>query len=217
MRRPGHMRYSILLAMADLFVWDRQSARYKDPLTGRFVSRQAIKDAVEQVIDGARQELQSHTRRLASGAIDIPTWQAQCAQVLRALHLASAVIGKGGRGQMTPADYGRIGARTKDQYGFLARFAGDIASGTIDVGNIGALEQRIGLYANAARATFEQSSRDSASVAGVLIWERNVLGSADHCDECLAATASGKVPIGTLPLPGQRICKQGCKCTLVYG
>ena len=203
--------------MADLFVWDARSARYRDPARGTFVGRAQVKAAVEQVIDGARSELQAHTRLLAAGAMDLPAWQAQCAQTLRALHLASAVIGKGGRSQMTPADYGRIGARTKDQYGFLARMAGEIHSGTLDIANAPAVERRIGLYADAARATYEQSSRDSASNAAILTWERNVLGSADHCDECLAATASGRVPIGTLPLPGQRVCKQGCKCSLVYG
>lgn len=202
--------------MADLFVWSARSARYIDPATGRFVGRAQVKTAVEQVIDGARAELQAHTRLLAAGAVDLPTWQAQCAQTLRALHLASAVIGKGGRAQMTPADYGRIGARTKDQYGFLARMAGEIHSGTLDIANAPAVERRIGLYADAARATYEQSSRDSAS-GSTLSWERNILGTADHCDECLAATASGRVPIGTLPLPGQRVCKQGCKCSLVYG
>lgn len=203
--------------MPDLFLWDTRSARYKDPATGQFVGRQAVKDAVEQVIDGARQELQSHTRRLAAGVVDLPTWQVECAQTLRALHLASAVIGKGGRAQMTPADYGRIGARTKDQYGFLARFAGEIHSGAVDLANEPLALRRIGLYADAAHATYEQSSRDSAATSAILTWERNVLGSADHCVECLAATASGRVPIGTLPLPGQRICKQGCKCHLVYG
>ena len=203
--------------MPDLFVWDARSARYKDPATGRFVGRQAVKDAVEQVIDGARQELQSHTRRLAAGNLDLPTWQVQCAQTLKALHTAVAVIGKGGRAQMTPADYGRIGARTKDQYGFLARLAGEIHSGAVDIANGPAVERRIGLYADAARATYEQSARDAAGGATVLTWERNVLGTADHCDECLAATASGRVPIGTLPLPGHRVCRQGCKCRLVYG
>jgi hypothetical protein len=203
--------------VADLFVWDTRSARYRDPVHGRFVSRQAVKAAVEQVIDGARQELHSHTQRLAAGVLNLPTWQTECAQTLRALHLASAVIGKGGRAQMTPADYGRIGARTKDQYGFLARMAGEIHSGAIDLADEPATLRRIGLYADAARATYEQSSRDSASTSAVLSWERNVLGTADHCDECLAATASGRVPIGTLPLPGQRVCKQGCKCSLVYG
>jgi hypothetical protein len=201
--------------MPDLFLWDARSARYKDPASGRFVARAQVKQAVEQVIDGARQELARHTARLAAGVVDLPTWQAGCAQTLRALHLASAVIGKGGRGQMTPTDYGRIGARTKDQYGFLARLAAEIHSGTVDLSNLLAAQRRIGLYADAARATYEQSSRDSAGA--VLTWERNLLGSADHCDECLAATASGRVPIGTLPLPGQRVCKQGCKCTLLYG
>lgn len=46
--------------------------------------------------------------------------------------------------------------------------------------------------------------------------EENVLGVAEHCGGCVAETAKGRVPIGTLVPIGERDCLHNCRCRLVF-
>ena len=46
--------------------------------------------------------------------------------------------------------------------------------------------------------------------------ERNRLGDADHCPECLQETSKSWQPINSLIPIGERICTVRCKCTMEY-
>lgn len=46
------------------------------------------------------------------------------------------------------------------------------------------------------------------------IYERNILGPGEHCPECVALTALGWRPQGSMPRPGRRLCKKNCKCKI---
>ena len=46
-------------------------------------------------------------------------------------HLAQYMVGRGGKAQMTPRDYGIIGAILKEQYRYLDGFAADLAAGKL--------------------------------------------------------------------------------------
>jgi hypothetical protein len=40
---------------------------------------------------------------------------------------------------------------------------------------------------------------------------------AQHCQDCIDHSARGMVPIGSLPMPGQRCaCRARCKCRVEY-
>lgn len=194
------------------YTYDPAIARYRSA-SGRPVDPATIRFAVEAVIAGAQADIRSHCERLAGGALDIPTWQQSMATTIRALHTATAAAGKGGWDQMTPADWGRVGALTKRQYGWLAGFAVEVQAGHMTAGQ---LTTRALMYGDAALLTYEQSARMAADAAPGLTEESNRLGPADHCDDCLAATAAGWVPIGTLTAPGSRQCRTRCKCSIGY-
>lgn len=193
------------------YTWDARSARYRDA-AGHFVSSKTIRAAVNQAIDGAKAETDRHCAALAAGSIGTGEWQTRMADTLRSLHCCLAAAARGGWDAMTPADWGRVGAETKRQYQYLAGFAQDIAAGAIDPQS-SAVAFRARLYTGAGRQTYYNQTRIAAGAAG-LRWERNVLGAADHCVDCLAATAAGWVPVGTLSLPGQRRCRTECQCHL---
>jgi hypothetical protein len=49
------------------------------------------------------------------------------------------------------------------------------------------------------------------------LMKRKLDGQAQHCQDCLDYAARGIVPIGTLPLPGQRCaCRARCRCSIEY-
>ncbi len=113
---------------------------------------------------------------------------------------------------MSPADYGRIGVRLKEQYKFLGKFAKQIEGGLpLD----GRFMNRVKLYSQSGRATYHSLEREEQAKRG-MTEERCILGGNDHCTECLSEAGKGWVPIGSIVLVGQRICKSNCRCHSEY-
>jgi len=189
------------------FVW------YRDSL-GHFVGQQAINQAVDQVIASTADTLRSLTGELQAGKITLADWQVSMAAQLKLLHLGAAMIGAGGRDQMTQSDWGWTGSQLKQQYAYLRSFANEIATGATPMD--GRLVTRAALYAEAARGTQREMMRRVAIDNG-REEERNQMGGSEHhCSECPSLSAMGWVPIGTLPPIGSRQCMGRCKCSLQY-
>jgi len=194
------------------FTWDAASQRYRLAASGRFVKREAVKRALLRVVDGTKGELRELARRMAEGTLPVGDWQAQAARKLKSLHLASHAAARGGFGQLTAADYGRVGSTLRFVYGRLERFAGAAARGELSGPQI---EARAALYSSHAAATHENARRYGAQVAGYTL-ERNVLGVGESCRGCIEQTERGWVRIGELVPVGQRLCLANCRCSLRF-
>jgi hypothetical protein len=112
-----------------------------------------------------------------------------------------------------PADVAAIVAEANRQVGYLGRFRGEIATAAHLLGQ-GTLA-RADMYAGAVWSTSLNVQRAEKVRDGVR-FERNILGPADHCYECLSQTRMGLVPIGSLLAVGERICLTNCRCWLSY-
>lgn len=187
--------------------------RYRDISTGKFVKATEVRAAVDQVILGAKASIQDLALSLQAGKLTLAEWQVQTAQALKTLHVASAVAANGGFANMSQADYGFTGNLIKQQYQFLQQFANDIASGKQKLD--GTLLNRVNLYVEAARGTFEDMARRVAKIGG-LTEERRILGPADHCSDCTTDANKSWQPIGTLPRIGDSICLSNCHCTFDF-
>lgn len=197
-----------------LFSFDKEHGTYRRRSTGQFVSRREIRSVIDKAIEKQERSLQRLAQKLQQGTYDLARWQNESADVLKELHLWNGAAGRGGWGEMTQSDYGRVGARLREQYGFLDNFAQQLERGEQRLAGTGFL-QRVGMYAQAGRNTYEavlnNTMRDSQFTQ-----ESNQLAEAEHCAGCLEATAQGWVPIGTLTLPGERDCLTRCKCEIIY-
>lgn len=200
------------MATPPRFLWNPDSKRYIDTATGRFVSREQIRGALDTAIQNGTREIAALGEDLRNGRIPLEDWQVAMREQLKSQHLSSAALARGGFDQMTQADYGRVGGQVASQYRYLNNFVSQIKEGLpFD----GGFTNRVKLYSEAARTTYESTARDVADDGGAGE-ERNLLGPADHCDECLSLTDDGWVPIGTMPPPGRRECGNNCKCRMVY-
>lgn len=100
--------------------------------------------------------------QLWAGQLSVPQWKDKMRQEIKDLHISAAVIAKGGEwSAMTPADWGRVGAAVRGQYGYLSKFADQVQAGAdaalLGVGNlqsVGYLQTRAKMYGGAARGTF---------------------------------------------------------------
>lgn len=201
--------------MPDLsqYTYDPRSRRYRDISTGQFVTAKSVRTAVDTIIDAETVKIRDIAQRLIDGQINLAEWQIQTTALLKTLHVAMGIAANGGLENTSNADLGFIGSLIKKQYEFLRNFARDIKQGTQPLD--GTLLARAELYTQSARGTYEDVIARSARNGGST-QEKSILGSADHCGDCVSEAAKGWSPIGSLIPIGQRQCLANCHCSMSY-
>ena len=193
------------------FFWDNRTLRYRGQ-GGRFVKRSAITSALDKAIDETKNRIVGISGQLQRGEINLSDWTLQMRDAIKAQHTLSAGIARGGKLQMSPAEWSRVGNQVKPQYQYLQKFAREIANG---LPLNGRFLQRAQLYATAARGTYSEAERRLHRDAG-FDEERNVLGASEHCGGCAEESAKGWVKIGTLAPVGSRDCRANDRCEITY-
>jgi hypothetical protein len=193
--------------------YDRNAGRYRDE-RGKFLSQAAVQKLVDGRIGKLETQLKQFTRMLGNGSISLDQWQGSVRAAIKAAHIQAAIIGHGGRGNMGSAEYGRVGQRLRSEYAYLQNFASDLLGRRISAPLALA---RIGLYAESVRGSYWLGTELRQQGQGYSLMRRILDDQAQHCADCLAFAARGTVPIGSVPLPGQRCeCGARCRCTVRY-
>lgn len=191
------------------FLWNSRAAQYVNRKTGRFVSRQVIRDQLDKVIDASSQAMRALSQQLRDGDISLADWQTQMMQQVKTSHLAGATMQRGGWQQMTQADFGRVGRKIRAEYRLLAQFADQVASGRQKLD--GTLLRRAAQYGQAGRITY-YDFWDAEGERRGFDEERSILNPADHCDLCVSEAAKGWQPLGEMIPLGQRTCRANDRC-----
>ena len=193
--------------------YDRKLGRYRDE-RGKFLSQAAVEKLVDGRINKLETQLKRFTRMLSNGDITLDQWQGSVREAIKAAHIQATIIGHGGRSGMGSAEYGRIGQRLRMEYSYLQGFAGDLLRGTISAPMALA---RIGLYAASVRGSYWLGAELRQQEQGYSLMRRILDAQAQHCADCPAFAARGIVPIGSVPLPGERCaCGARCRCRVEY-
>lgn len=193
--------------------YDGNTGRYRDE-KGRFLSQKAVEALVDSRIDKLDSTLRRITRMLVDGGITLDQWQQSVREAIKGAHIQAAIIGYGGRNQMGSAEYGRIGQRLRAEYAYLQGFARDLLEQRLSPAMALA---RVGLYAQSVRGSYWQGTELRKQQQGFSLMRRKLDPQAQHCDDCLSYAARGIVPIGSVPMPGQRCaCRARCRCTVEY-
>lgn len=200
---------------ADEFVFRASDGTYRT-LDEDIVPSRVVRGALDVALDSAADEVEDLTTSLRDGDIRLSKWQREMMDQIKAANMNAASLAKGGYGQMGPEDWGRVGGRVQDEYEYLRNFASQIDEGEVPLD--GRAVNRAKMYVQGSRQTFHRTERLEMQKRGYN-QEKNILGVAEHCDECVALTTRGDqgwVPIGTLPEIGTRICLGNCKCRIIY-
>ncbi len=193
------------------FTWDEAALQYRGR-SGRFVSRQEIRHALDRAITQAQTRLIGLADQLRGGMLTVKQWQNMMADELKLLHLYSAAAAKGGWAQMTATDYGRVGRILRDQYQYLNGFAATVADANYVLD--GRFLARVKLYARSGRATYHAIQLNVMEDGG-MTQRRSVLHPAEHCDQCVEQARLGWVDLHDeryIPLMS-RTCLSNDLCT----
>jgi hypothetical protein len=199
------------------FRWDTKASRFRRASSGQFLSRKVVIRAYEGALAGTRRTVRAISLQLRNGEITVRQWQREVAVALKDAHVYSAALARGG--QLSQADFGRVGRLVRDRYRFLEQFATDVAAGRIPLdGRFLARAEGYVLHARQARHLAERVEMQEVQL---LTHEQNVLSPGENCESgdrigCIEATAMGRVPIGTLPDIGTRTCLFHCECLVDY-
>lgn len=161
-----------------------------------------------------RQQLSDALERYARGRISIEALGESLRMTIRRQALTAAIIGVGGVGNLTENVLTAVRRAIANEFRLLDGFIDDIAGRDIEARD----RARLAKYANTAYTLSQTAQRqlriDAAD--GQELKEQRVLGSAEHCVDCLALAALGCVPAGELPPIGQDTrCGNSCRCSIV--
>jgi len=200
------------------YIWDPQELRYRYRDGGGLVPHAQVELALDEALSHARLIARKVSVDLINREITLKEWQGQMRDLSREAILLGVATAKGGLRQLTDEDQQFAAELIRQQIDYLLRFARQIKSGEQRLD--GRLIDRAGMYASAGRIAYWRTQAEmqlqAAGREGYALEEHNVLGSAEHCDECLEQTALGWVPIGTLIPVGERRCLSKCKCGIRY-
>lgn len=201
--------------MADIlpgFIFERNTARYRDTSNGRFVAKSRITSLMENQVATTEQRMAQIMQGVADHSIAPGVAQEAMRDEVRRLNLANAALGKGGIEQLDFRDYGRVGNQLRDTYARISNLVDGVANGNVTLPQ--AL-QRIDGYALEARNQFFAAQRAASQATGRTYEERRILHAQESCPDCIDYAAQGWVPQGTLPLPGEQSqCGKYCRCTM---
>lgn len=119
--------------MASPWRWNEDARRYIDTRTGRFISQQAMMGLRDTFATAMGGEARKATQALIdAGTPDgLVKWMQDMREIVKTATIDEYILGRGGRWQMTPSDWGRTGQMIREQYQYIQRFAGDILDGKL--------------------------------------------------------------------------------------
>jgi hypothetical protein len=218
LRKQHQMRLLERFSIAnstDTFVFRESDGTYRT-LDEDIVPSRVSRGALDSALDDAADTVEDLTTSLRDGEITLSRWQREMMDEIKSAHMNAASLAKGGYKQMGPEDWGRVGGRVQREYEFLRNFAQQIDDEEVPLD--GRAVNRAKMYVQGSRQTHHRVERIEMQKRGYN-QEKNILGVAEHCSECVELTTRGDdgwVPNGTLPEIGTRICLGNCKCQIVY-
>lgn len=143
------------------WVWDVESKRYRSTVTGRFVSREEVVNLVMESTGHGAAAARTVSELAARGHLAPDAWYGRMRDEIRREIIRQYELGRGGRQMMTYADWGRVGAMSKEQYGHLRDFLKEVEAGTLSEAQLAA---RAEMY---VRSATEAYSRAAAVTVGL--------------------------------------------------
>lgn len=195
-----------------IFQWDSRARRYRDA-RGRFIKDQVITSEIEILINDSKGRMRALGQQIVDRTITLKNFELQMRTEIKTAHTAAAAAAAGGWKEMSPADWGRVGAITREEYKLLNKFVRAVRSGKQP--RNGTARARAGRYAGTARVT-HQLMRQSFETAAGKDEARRLLSAAEHCAGCLRQAARKWVPIRELAPIGSQECGPNCKCRVVF-
>jgi len=181
-----------------------------------------VADLVDELLDTTEEEtIALLVDLIEEERITVAEWKETMGGILKFLFIITALLG--GVGVLRGEDIADIEARLSIQYGYLDRFAREIAAGELSRGQI---ERRARMYVNSTRQGFWTVLDRRMAEAGYTQERWYAIGDANTCSPCMEAGLEGWMPLGTYAEPGSGFVRRNpttlcagltsCRCRKTY-
>lgn len=207
------------------FVYDPKlrGSGYRDTATGRLIPYRVVRQQIGAMLQASQDVQRPLAEMVANGTISPDSWNQAVRQEIKDNYITQYLLGKGGRENMTQADWGSTGGMIADQYRYLEGFYAEVAAEQLTEGQIYARAQ---MYINSSREAYETALRREVPNRGYTS-HRWVLSAVENCDDCIVLAGEGwkdvAVPfvspstgVETVPGSGDTLCLTNCKCNIEY-
>jgi hypothetical protein len=109
------------------WLYDPKKKTYVDD-AGRAVRPSTLISLRDDYLDDASILIDTYAANLESGAMTLGQFEEEMRLRLKRAYISEYVLGRGGRDQMTQADWGRVGNMLRGQYGYLRKYLDDLAA-----------------------------------------------------------------------------------------
>ena len=202
------------------YKWNPKAQRYQwFNGKARFVSREEVMNWIYSSLRATSTVTDTLAKLVKDQIIAPRDWYEMMKQNIKDEYIRQYITGIGGRANMKAADWGRIGAMVKEQYGWLTGFYQQIKDGKLSEAQIA---MRARMYINSAREAYEKANAIVAIKWGAdeVYWD--VDPSVENCTGCIGFQSLGWSKIasnpygGAYPGSGNTPCLTSCHCTLHY-
>lgn len=212
-----------LLEQLSQFTWSEAAQRWFQRGRRGAVSDLTIRNEMLRHTQASASYMETLTNQLYSGQLTGEQWRIAMASELKNTHGGLSMFANGGRDQMTPQAWGRVGGNLRTEYRNLQTFADQIAAGEVPQGSA---VMRSKQYAQAGQQAYwrERSAQDvfnqqtglpvlnqvpgdgqtrchgncgchlQPTPAGVM-W---ILGKEDNCPDCPSLALGGPYQMGSV-------------------
>jgi hypothetical protein len=199
------------MARPSRYIFDDKSQRYIDRRTRRAVRERAVLAEQRKLIDASKRRIDKLVDQYFKDR-NRAAYLTAMRDEAKLVHSTSIALARGGRANMTQADWGRAGAQLKKHYQRLNRLGLQLETGAqSDAG----LRARSRLYAQSSRQSYDLAKRQAMGAAGYS-QARAILTSAEHCDGCTARARKGWMPLAEFPPLCSLECGPNDQCDVEY-
>lgn len=198
------------------YTYDARSDRYRNTESGRFVTRTDALAYVNQSLDAGKDVVSQFAEFVVDGDISADDWGERVWDEIKQEHIRQYLLGRGGLGSMTQADWGSAGGTLSEQRRYFNGFYAEVAAGALSAAVIAA---RSRMYVNAAREAYNRGHTRAARGGGKTRVKWNLGNTEEHCSDCIDLSGRGWMPIEELPTvpgAGQTKCLSNCDCNLTF-
>jgi hypothetical protein len=174
---------------------------------GREVPHAEVRRTIERLLAVVGSRARRLGERFNRGEITVDEFHAGMRELLRSGHIVAYSIGRGGRKRMSQADWTRVGAKLKSEYGYLRKLAAKLASGKVAKAITAHRAQK---YAAGIWTSYHNAFAGEHNKSGILV--RRILNAKESCEGCLRIARKGWITPREMPDLGTQECGNFCKC-----
>lgn len=201
------------------WAYDPNTRLYRDDESNDTLSRARQMDFMTRSIEASHAATTEMAMLNSVGDLSASQWRTQMREEIKREIIRHALLGQGGREQMTHEAWSSVGGVISDQYRHLDRKADNFFE-QVEAGELSEAEiaRRARMYINSSREAYERGLRRRLRGSDYDETSWNIT-TGESCADCLDLAALGWMPIGELsqfPGDGRTQCKTNCGCFTRY-